>query len=109
MSTPHKHDVLLSIYDRVSDLMRTTHPNPSNGGTGCCPTCLYRFDPLLTRVEAWAYTGFKPGTLAVWDCQRTYDLQPVKFGNTVRYRLSSLNRFADERIRPTSLQVDDQA
>ncbi|MBK8227481.1 MAG: DNA-binding protein [Flavobacteriales bacterium] len=56
---------------------------------------------MLDRYEASAFTGFKPGTLAVWDSTKAYDLEPIKFGNAVRYRLSSLNRFADERIRPS--------
>ena len=97
---PHKQDVLLSLFDRISALTRHAQEGPLAEGKGCCPNCPYRFDPLLSRVEAYAYTGFKPGTLAVWDSTGAYDLQPIKFGNAVRYRLSSLNRFADERIRP---------
>lgn len=100
MKTMPKHDVLLSIFDRMSATESDNQRGPLPKGQGCCPSCPYRFDPLLDRIEAWAYTGFKPGTLAVWDSTGAYDLQPIKFGNAVRYRLSSLNRFADERIRP---------
>jgi len=96
---PHdkKNEMLLSLLNRINAAVRTALPGEEKG---CCVNCPYRFDPMLSRVEAWAYTGFKPGTLAVWDCNRRYDLQPIKFGNAVRYRLSSLNRFADERMRP---------
>lgn len=95
---PHKkHELLLSVYERIS---RSACPGQPDTGQGCCGSCPHRFDPLLNRMEAWAYTGFKPGTLAVWDSTRSYDLQPIKFANAVRYRLSSLNRLADDRIRP---------
>ena len=97
MPQHRKAELLLSIFNRISQSVRTGQPanEPCN-----CAQCPYRFDPLLNREEAWAYTGFKPGTLAVWDCTRSHDLQPIKFANAVRYRLSSLNRLADERIRP---------
>lgn len=95
---PHKkHELLLSVYERISRSGCVGQPDTLQG---CCASCPYRFDPLLNRPEAWAYTGFKPGTLAVWDSTRSYDLQPIKFANAVRYRLSSLNRLADDRIRP---------
>lgn len=97
MSQHRKAELLLDVFSRISQPQRAAQlPD----GAGCCANCPYRFDPLLNRVEAWAYTGFKPGTLAVWDSTRSHDLQPIKFANAVRYRLSSLNRLADERIRP---------
>lgn len=95
---PHKkYELLLSVYDRI---IRTDGASQPSHAQSCGANCPYRFDPLLNRPEAWAYTGFKPGTLAVWDSTRSHDLQPIKFANAVRYRLSSLNRLADERIRP---------
>lgn len=97
---PNKHDVLLSLFDRISAMNPSADDVPLAKRQGCCADCPYRFDPLLNRIEAYAYTGFKPGTLAVWDSTKAYDLQPIKFGNAVRYRLSSLNRFADDRIKP---------
>ncbi len=52
-------------------------------------------DPLLCRKEAARYLGgFSPDTLAVWDCTKKYDLKPIKIGRTVRYRQSSLDKFA---------------
>lgn len=64
------------------------------------PTNLLRFDPLLSRIEAAAYTGFEPGTFATWDYTKRYDLQPVRFPNATRYRLSTLNSFADMFVNP---------
>ncbi len=53
-------------------------------------------DPWLTRRQAAAYTKFKYGTLAVWDCTRRYDLKPRKIGRAVRYKKSDLDRFLNE-------------
>lgn len=92
-----RYETLILLLNRLNEAAQSALPVT---GQGCNESCIYRFDPLLDRVEAWAYTGFKPATLATWDCNKTYDLQPIKFGNAVRYRLSSLNRFADTRIRP---------
>ena len=52
-------------------------------------------DPLLSRKEAARYLGgFSPDTLAVWDCTKRYQLNPIKIGRTVRYRRSDLDNFA---------------
>lgn len=56
-------------------------------------------DPLLNRVEAAAYIGLRnPNTLAVWDCTKRHDLQPVKIGTAVRYRKSSLDKYIESRM-----------
>ena len=47
----------------------------------------------MTREEAAKYLGFKPGTLAVWDCTKRHDLKPIKIGRSVRYRKSDLDAF----------------
>ena len=59
-------------------------------------------DDLLTRKEAAKYLGgLNPGTLAVWDCTKRYDLQPIKIGRrAVRYRRSSLDRFLSDQTKP---------
>jgi hypothetical protein len=93
----NKQDVLLSLLNRLD---RSIKSSDYNKETQCCPHCSCRFDPLLTRVEAAAYTGFEPGTLATWDYTKRYDLQPIRYVNAVRYRLSSINRFADLQINP---------
>lgn len=50
-------------------------------------------DTLFNRKQAAQYTGFTAGTLAVWDCTKRYDLQPIKIGRSVRYRKSVLDAF----------------
>lgn len=97
MHSSNKHEILLAFLNRINRAAASSLPCSTEG---CCANCIYRFDPMLDRIEAWAYTGFTPGTLAVWDCNKTYDLQPIKFKNAVRYRLSSLNRLGDERLKP---------
>ena len=59
-------------------------------------------DELLDRVAAAKYLGgLKPATLAVWDCTKRYDLQPVKIGKKlVRYRRSVLDKFLEDRMKP---------
>lgn len=57
-------------------------------------------DMLLNRKEAARYINFTPGTLAVWDCTKRYDLKPIKIGRSVRYRKSDLDAFLDQWIKP---------
>lgn len=58
-----------------------------------------KHDPLLNRKEAAKYLGgLKPETLAVWDCTKRYDLEPIKVGRSVRYRRSSLDKFLESRL-----------
>lgn len=63
---------------------------------------MFKSDPeaLLTRKEAAAYINYSPGTLAVWDCTRRYNLRPIKIGRSVRYRKSDLDQFLAENLRP---------
>ena len=58
-----------------------------------------RDDTLLSRKEAARYLKVNPGTLAVWDCTKRYDLKPLKVGRAVRYRKSDLDRFLEDRLR----------
>lgn len=55
-------------------------------------------EPLLDRKTAAKYLRVAPGTLAVWDCTKRYDLKPIKIGRAVRYRRSDLDRFIEERL-----------
>lgn len=58
-------------------------------------------DQLLDRTAAAKYLGgLKPGTLAVWDCTKRYDLKPIKVGKLVRYKRSVLDDFLKERMSP---------
>ncbi|WP_421825921.1 helix-turn-helix domain-containing protein [Larkinella sp.] len=56
-------------------------------------------EPLLDRKSAAKYLRVSPGTLAVWDCTKRYDLKPIKVGRSVRYRLSDLDKFLEQRLR----------
>ena len=55
-------------------------------------------EPLLDRKTAARYLAVSPGTLAVWDCTKRYDLKPIKVGRAVRYRKADLDRFLEERL-----------
>lgn len=55
-------------------------------------------DLLLDRKSAAKYLCVAPGTLAVWDCTKRYDLKPRKIGRAVRYRRSDLDKFIEERL-----------
>jgi hypothetical protein len=55
-------------------------------------------EPLLNRKSAARYLNVAPGTLAVWDCTKRYDLKPIKVGRSVKYRKSDLDKFLEERL-----------
>ena len=57
-------------------------------------------DPLLDRKTAAKYLDLKNhNTLAVWDCTKRYNLNPIKIGRNVRYRRSSLDRFLQNQLK----------
>lgn len=56
-------------------------------------------EPLLDRKSAAKYLSVSPGTLAVWDCTKSYDLKPLKIGRAVRYRRSSLDQFLESQLK----------
>lgn len=58
------------------------------------------FEPLLDRKTAAKYLSISPGTLAIWDSTKRYDLKPIKVGRAVRYRRSVLEQFLEDRMRP---------
>lgn len=55
-------------------------------------------EPLLDRKSAAKYLRVSPGTLAVWDCTKRYDLKPIKIGRAVRYRRADLDKFIEQRL-----------
>lgn len=55
-------------------------------------------DPLLDRKSAARYLNLSPGTLAVWDCTKRYNLNPIKIGRSVRYRKADLDKFIEQRL-----------
>lgn len=56
-------------------------------------------DPFLTTNEAARFLSLSTKTLEAWRLQR-YGPAYVKFGRSVRYRLSSLESFAKEMTEP---------
>lgn len=58
-------------------------------------------DPLLNRKEAAKYLRKSPGTLAVWDCTKRYDLKPIRMGKRiVLYRRSNLDKVLEAELKP---------
>ncbi len=53
---------------------------------------------VLDRKSAARYLGFTPGTLAVWESKKRYNLKCIKVGRSVRYRLIDLEAFLLERL-----------
>ena len=58
-----------------------------------------QYEPLLDRKSAARYLSVSPGTLAVWDCTKRYDLKPLKIGRSVRYRRSALDQFLEDQLK----------
>ncbi len=56
-------------------------------------------EPLLDRKTAAKYLSVSPGTLAVWDCTKRYDLKPIKVGRAVRYRRADLDAFLNAQLK----------
>ncbi len=54
-------------------------------------------DKLLNRREAAELLGTTEGTLTVWTCNKRYNLPVVKVGRLVKYKLSDLITFIDNR------------
>lgn len=54
---------------------------------------------LLNRREAAEYLKVSPGTLAVWDCTKRYDLKPMKVGRSVRYTRENLDNFMNRNMQ----------
>jgi excisionase family DNA binding protein len=54
-------------------------------------------DKLLSRQEAAEYLGIKAQTLATWTSAKRYRLPIVKVGRSVRYRLSDLEKWMNDR------------
>ena len=55
-------------------------------------------DRLLTRKEAVAMLGISPDTLAYWKCKKKNHLPIVHIGSLIKYKISALHRFVEERV-----------
>lgn len=55
-------------------------------------------DKLLNEKESAEFLGLENHqTLAVWRCNKRYQIPYIKIGRNVRYRLSDLQRWVDSR------------
>jgi predicted DNA-binding transcriptional regulator AlpA len=54
---------------------------------------------LITRIEAAAFLGLKPQTLAVW-AMRNVGPAPVKIGSLVRYKVEDLDAYITTNTMP---------
>jgi hypothetical protein len=52
---------------------------------------------LITPKETAEILGIKQGTLNVWRCKKRYDLNFVKIGKRVMYRLQDVIDFIEKR------------
>jgi hypothetical protein len=57
-------------------------------------------DRLVDRKTAARFLSISPNTLAVWDSTKRHNLKPTKVGRAVRYRMSVLIAFLEERTKP---------
>jgi hypothetical protein len=52
---------------------------------------------LVNSVAAAEYLKMSPGTLAVWRCEKRYNLRYVRVGRKILYRIADLERFIESR------------
>lgn len=57
----------------------------------------YDSDQLLTPAQASELLGLSTQTLAIWRCNKRYNLNYVKVGRYVRYRYSDIQAFIDSQ------------
>jgi hypothetical protein len=53
---------------------------------------------LLDTIQTAKYLGITSDTLAVWRCNKIYNLQYIKVGKSVKYRVSDLDNFINSRV-----------
>ncbi|MBO5441489.1 MAG: helix-turn-helix domain-containing protein [Alphaproteobacteria bacterium] len=56
----------------------------------------------LNTSEASQYLGVTRDTLAVWRTTRRYELPYIKVGRLVKYRLSDLDKWLNQRTKEKS-------
>ena len=57
----------------------------------------YQSEQLLTPKQAGNILGISEQTLAIWRCNKRYNLKYVKVGRYVRYRYADLLVFIEDR------------
>jgi excisionase family DNA binding protein len=63
-------------------------------------------DELFTPDEVAELLGVTPHTLAVWRCEKRYNLPYVKVGRLVRYRRNDLLAFIDSRMQSDNTDME---
>ena len=58
----------------------------------------YDSNQLLSRKQAAAFLGISPDTLAYWKCKKKNHLPIVRIGSLIKYKISDLHRFVEERV-----------
>jgi predicted DNA-binding transcriptional regulator AlpA len=58
----------------------------------------YQPDQLLTPNQASEILGLSTQTLAIWRCNKRYNLSYVKVGRFVRYRYADIQAFIQSQI-----------
>jgi hypothetical protein len=56
-------------------------------------------EKLLTSNQAADFLGISHGTLDVWRCNKRYSIPYIKIGRLVKYKMSDLINFLDDRTR----------
>ncbi len=64
---------------------------------------------LCTPVEASQILGVTTHTLAVWRCEKRYNLPYVKVGRLVRYRRSDITDFIERSLQAEPTACSFQA
>lgn len=58
-----------------------------------------KIQQLLTTKEAAAYLGVTESTLAVWRCDKRYNIPYIKVGHLIKYRLNALDAWLESRTK----------
>lgn len=62
---------------------------------------------LLTEKEAAIYLGLENHqTLAVWRCNKRYQIPYIKIGRNVRYRIGDLKEWIDSRTCTSAVAAE---
>jgi len=89
---PHSLKSRMDIAEKVFEQCNQLEP-----GSLLIPnTVAYRV--LLNREEAAEYIHSTAGTLKTWDSTKAYDLNPLKSGSKVVYRLFHLDQFLERSL-----------
>lgn len=87
-SLKHRMDIAKKVYQQCNELEPGSLLIPN--------TLTYRV--LLCREEAAEYIHSTAGTLKTWDSTKAYDLNPLKTGSKVVYRLFHLDQFLERSL-----------